>query len=1074
MTFSPAQEKAAVYLLLAVFLLLVLVFGSGAYTAALGSDPYGIVHFARHLARGKFYSDFPVYDWIRPDWDPSESRFVLGGNYIKAGPRMYSKYTIGFPLLLALSIRVLGDYSVLYFNLIVLLALLASLFSLAFLLLRERPGGGWLALSAPLVLMVMVDPAWRLALRPSHDLAGIMFIVAGAALAVRALGDTARIRIVPLLAGAFAFGCAGTLRLPNVLAAVPAGIYFLSRTVGRLRWWKLSLLALLGIVLFSLALSPALVQNQLTSGHPLRPPRPEIVSGERTVLGGLDQASPPPLWIGFFPTTFPEVVRYFWRLWGPLFTLLLLLGLISLRRRPETRWLLVGIPLILILLYSMWVHLMTRYMLAAHPFLIVLMVAGAGRLFRSRPRWWSAAGLALVVFLDFLFRSRAGAGGRLAHLDLFVLAAGVVLWLIFVGGSRIGRGGRSPAILAAALFALFLIRYGLPWLHRPPGFQLEEAKRFGDDIDALIPPESVIFSTKPIFQYINLFSSSYSLRPFEMERIGVEGREGFDRLLARGTGLYLLDNSSYKRDAGKAIPLFRDYYDLTPVGQLPAGRYHLDYQFGQPVCTLYRIEPWSEKELELEFELPEEGAEFLIAFNLRKIHHPDRPRRRLEVELNGEPVPGPFFPGMNFLHRRREELTSPRSKISIRSDRPLPRDIALRVENLFSTYSVDLTGQTGFPDRSAEDIFTEPRLRDADLVRQGWEETGLIVLPTVVLDRTVLIAEIKVKPAWELEEPIALRVSLNREEIARLPLGPGMEWELLRFPLPEQLIDSSRSDLELTVDRPSSPPLSLAEENWGALLLKSVEVRRWFESFPLPLEPDAGYLIAFPLEPLPGTSCPGPYRVLLGGRVLSDDGGAGVYRLIRGPMPGTGPLTRLAPLGPDGSCRPLITRPPYTWAAADRLRIDIGGEDDWAFLERGFYPAELHLDRIPVRWTKEEVRIALPIFPRPGEEIAVTLKTVKHRPPAAFRDAPRVRARFEGKDLPAYPLREEDALYTWILPVETAAPRVATLELRIDPWRPSSYLPTDDNRKLGLMLEWVELEYRAAEKRSAAGEIGVD
>ncbi len=1064
MKFSPLKEKAAVYLVLAVFLLLVLAFGAGAYTAALGSDPYGIVHFARHLARGEFYSDFPVYDWIRPDWDPSESRFVLGGNYIKAGPRMYNKYTIGFPLLLALSIRVLGEYSVYYFNLIVLLALLVALFSLAFLLLRDRPGGGWLALAAPLVLVVMVDPAWRLALRPSHDLAGIMFIVAGAALAVRSLGDPSRIRIIPLLAGAFAFGCAGTLRLPNVLAAVPAGVYFLSRTAGRVRWWKLLILALLGLALFALALSPALVQNQLTSGHPLRPPRPEIVGGERTVLGGLDQASPPPLWIGFFPTTFPEVVRYFWRLWGPLFTLLLLLGLVSLRRRPETKWLLVGIPLILILLYSMWVHLMTRYMLVAHPFLIVLMAAGAGVILRSRPRWWSASGLALVVFLDFLFRSRAGGGDRLAHLDLIALAVGVILWLLFVRGRRIDGGGWSPAILAAALFALFLVRYGVPRLRRPPGFQLTEARRFGDDIDAVVPPESVIFSTKPIFQYIHLFSSSYSLRPFEMERIGVLGREGFDRLLARGTGLYLLDNSSYKRDAGKAVPLFRDYYDLTPVGELPAGRYHLEFQFGQPVCTIYRIESWSEKEVEVEFELPEEGSEFLIAFNLRKTHDPDRPRRLLEAALNGEPVPGPFSPGMNFLYRRREELTSPRSKITIRSDRPLPRDIDLRVENLFSTHSIDLAAETGFPDRAAEDIFTESRLRDADLVRLGWEETALIALPTVVLDQTVLIAEMEVKPARELEETIDLRVSLNREEIARMPLGPGTEWQLLRIPLPERLISSSRSDLELTVDRPSSRPLSLAEENSGALLFESVEVRRWFESFPLPLEPDAGYFIAIPLEPLPGSSCPGPYRVLLDGRVISAAGGAGVHRLIREPMPGSGPLPRLELYNPDGSCRPLITRPPFIWAEAGRLRIDIGGEDDWAFLERGFYPPELHLNRTPVRWTKDEARIALPIFPRPGEEILVTLKTVKHRPPAAFRAAPRVLARFEGNDLAAYPLREEDALYTWILPVKTAAPRVATLELRIDPWRPSSYLPTVDHRKLGLMLEWVELEYRAAEK----------
>lgn len=1060
MILGTKQEKAVLFGLLALVLFLVLVFGFGAYTAALGSDPYGIVHFARHLSRGEFYSDFPVYDWVRPDWDPGESRFVLGGNYIKAGPRMYNKYTIGFPLLLAFSIRVLGGYSVFYFNLIVLLALLAALFTLALGLLRDRPGGWWLALTAPLILLVMVDPAWRLALRPSHDLAGIMFIVAGASLAVRALGDPPRVRLVPLLAGAFAFGCAGTLRLPNVLAALPAGIYFLSRTAGRLRWWKLALLALAGIALFALALSPALIQNQLTSGHPLRPPRPEIVSGERTVLGGLDQASPPPLWIGFFPTTFPETVGYFWRLWGPLFTFLWLVGLISGWRRPETKWLLVGLPLILILFYSMWVHLMTRYMLAAHPFLIVLMVAGAGRILRARPRWWSAAGLALIVILDFLIRSRVGAGSRLAHLDLLALGAGMVLWLLFIRGRRGGKGLIGPVVLAAAFFAFFLVRFGLPWLRRPPAFQLAQARRLGEDIDSLVPPESVIISTKPIFQYILLFSSSYSIRPFEMGRIGIDARIGFDRLLARGTGLYLLDNSSYKRDAGKAVPLFGEYYDLTAVGRLPADRYHLDFQFGKPVCTIYRIEPWSEKELEWEFELPEEGSEFLIAFNLRKIHSARRPRRLLEVELNGRLLPGPFFEGMNFLHRRRDEFSSPRSKLTIRSDQPLPRDIALEVKNLFSTYPVDLAGQTGFPNRAAADIFIEARLRDADLVRLDWGDKGLLTVPTITLPDTVLIAEVEVKKAQVLEEPITLRVSLNGEEIARFPLGPGTDWELFRFPLPARLISASRGELEFTVARPATRSLSLAEENAGALLFQSVTVKRWFESFPLPPAPGPGYFIAFPLAPLPGESCPEPYRIHLGAQETAAGMGTGVQRLILETEAGVSPPARLTARGGDGSCRLLITRAPFIRSAAGRLRIDIGGEDDWAFLERGFYPPELHLNRTPVRWTKESARIALPLFPRPGREIVVSLGTVKHRPPAVFREKPRVWARLDGEELGGYPLREEDAVYSWTLPPGPAVPRVAIFELGVDPWRPSSYLPTVDHRKLGLMLQWVDLEYR--------------
>ncbi len=1065
MILSPVKEKTAVYLLLGLFLLLVLVFGSGSYTAALGSDPFGIVHFAQHLARGKFYSDFPVYDWAKPDWAPDESHFVLGGNYIKAGDRMYCKYTIGFPLLLALSIRILGDYSVYFLNLIVLLILLFALFRLALLFLRGRPGGRWLALAAPLILLVMVDPAWRLALRPSHDLAGIMFIVVGAALAVRALGDSPRIRIPALLAGAFAFGCAGTLRLPNVLAAVPAGMYFLVRVIGRTRWWKIILFSLLGLFLFFLALSPALIQNQLTGGHPLRPPRPEIVGGERTVLGRLDDqpdGSPPPLWIGFFPTTFPDVAGYFWRLWGPLFTFLALLGIISLRRRPETKWLLLGIPLILILLYSMWVHLMTRYMLAAHPFFIVLMVAGAGRLLRSRPRWWSAGGVALVVFLDYLFRNQFRYQHRMTHLNLAVLVVGILLWLLFVGGWRLKPAGRAPAILAAAFFGIFLVRYGVPWLRRPPLFQLAEAKRFGGDIDSLVPPESVIFSTKPIFQYINLFSSSYSLRPFEMTRIRLDSRKGFDRLLARGTGLYLLDNSSYKRDSGKAVPLFRDYYDLTPVGELPADRYHLSFQFGKPVCTVYRIEPWRVKEVDLEFDPPGEGSDFLLAFNLRKIHDPDDPRGLLEVELDGVEVPGPFVNGVNFLPVSRDDLSSGPVRFSVRSDRPLPRDLDLRVESLKSPYPVDLTGETGFPDRAAEDIFTEDRLRDGDLVRMGWERTGLVAIPVISLPGSALVGEVKVRRAQKLQEPFCLRVDLNGEKVGRFPTALGIGSEVFRFSLPGRLISSPRGDLEFTVSPPPTRPLSPSEEYWGSLFFESISVQRWFEEFSISPPPGQGAFIAFSLSPPPGETCPGPYRVLVNGEEKATAPGPGVQRLILGPGDGDRPALLLEARSPDDACRPLIVRPPLIREASERFRIEVGGEEDWAFLERGFYPPELHLGRTPVRWTKGESRIALPLIPREGKELKLTLKAIRIRPPAAFRTGPRVSARLDGRDLGEHFLREEDALYSWTLPAESGEPRVALLELRVDPWRPSSYFPTADRRRLGLMLEWMELAYRPA------------
>jgi len=64
----------------------------------------------------------------------------------------------------------------------------------------------------------------------------------------------------------------------------------------------------------------------------------------------------------------------------------------------------------------------------------------------------------------------------------------------------------------------------------------------------------------------------------------------------------------------------------------------------------------------------------------------------------------------------------------------------------------------------------------------------------------------------------------------------------------------------------------------------------------------------------------------------------------------------------------------------------------------------------------------------------MTLKTIRNRPSAVYRSAPRVDARLDGLDLGGHLLRNT--------------------------WRPFRYLPTPDRRRLGLMLEWIKLEYR--------------
>ena len=213
--------KIFAYAVLVIFFLTVIIFGLGGYYAGLGSDPYGIVHFADHLARGKIYSDFPVYNWFKKDWRPGEAYFVLHGNYVLREGKMSCKYTIGFPLLLAVSINIFGSGSVYYANVFILLILLWFHFKLARVIFSDRPDGLLLSVLAPILLLVMISRLWSLSLRPSRDLSALMFIVAGCYLGIMALRRLPHINFFYLIFGAFCLGFSASIRVPNILVGLP-------------------------------------------------------------------------------------------------------------------------------------------------------------------------------------------------------------------------------------------------------------------------------------------------------------------------------------------------------------------------------------------------------------------------------------------------------------------------------------------------------------------------------------------------------------------------------------------------------------------------------------------------------------------------------------------------------------------------------------------------------------------------------------------------------------------------------------------------------------------------------------
>ena len=1082
------SQKIFAYAVLVIFFITVVVFGLGGYYAGLGSDPYGIVHFADHLARGKIYSDFPVYNWFKRDWEPGESHFVLHGNYVLSEGKMFCKYTIGFPLLLAVSINILGSGSVYYANVFILLILLWFHFKLARIIFSDHPDGLLLSVLSPILLMVMISRLWSLSLRPSRDLSALMFIVAGCYLGIMALRRISRINFLYLISGAFCLGFSASIRLPNVLVGLPAIGYLMARMAGKVRFTRFVAVVVVALLFFSAALGPAFIQNYLSTGNSLKPPRPEIV--ERDVLEAeeapvpppfwlslfprpmrplldLRDPTPPPFWLGFFKTTAPDTAAYFWRLYGPLFAVLILIGLSSEWRKPEVKFLLLGIPLIFVLFYSMWVHLMIRYMLIAQPFLIILAVGGIGRLIRGKKHLLISLAFLLLVGIDTWFRWRWRYRFGMEDLNVFIFIFAVALWISATWNWKklsrtIRLGGLSLVVLV-----LFTAKYGPVWAGSNRLFQLPEARRLGEDIDQVVEEGSVIFATKPAANYISLFSESYSIRPFEMNRVGVDQVEGLNRILDEGVKLYLIDSSGWKRDATKAIPGFREYYDVIPAGRLNMDEYFLEGNFGKPVCTIYRIKRWSEREVEVDLPVPEGGGDYLLMLNVghlwegRAAIDQGGGREWVTLDLNGNILDHQIKNNINFIRIPEDFILRPVSRLTINSDRPLPSRIDFRLQSLADGYVVELAEQLGFPDRSRPDGFSEARLRDGDLVRLGWDTPGLVVIPTVSLPNTVLTVEIKVKNDRNFPEPVWLKAAISGQEIFKRAIPRGLGWQRISIPIPERYISSVGSNLELTAYPSEDHRLTAGEERTGALLFEEIAVVRKIKTVLLPTPRSGYYFLGFSFQP--GQSderCLPDYRILVDGKEVRSGVSPGVQRLILSPDDLVIPESVLEVTSLDAHCDGLIDPRIILFPLEDEITINLGDETDRIFIDDGFFAREIHMDKIPVRWTGPAPRLTVPLPLAEEGECYLRIKVVDPGPPR--RDGPDLmEVKLDGQSIGSIPLEPGERVYSLPIPSDEYGGeqsfRMAELELTVPLWSPAHYLGTADKRQLGVMLDWIKL-----------------
>ena len=146
------------------------------------------------------------------------------------------------------------------------------------------------------------------------------------------------------------------------------------------------------------------------------------------------------------------------------------------------------------------------------------------------------------------------------------------------------------------------------------------------------------------------------------------------------------------------------------------------------------------------------------------------------------------------------------------------------------------------------------------------------------------------------------------------------------------------------------------------------------------------------------------------------------------------------------------------YPAGKEVLINLGTPGDKLFIESGFYHREKHLNRTPVRWTRQTAVLRIPVAP--GEETDPTVNFHVVDTGISRDEIGTVSFELQGKNLGNLTLQPGEKTYRLKLSGTIPSPGIATMTFRSSTWQPSRELGVKDSRKLGIMLDWVKLEYR--------------
>jgi len=629
--------------ILIVFLFLFAAFVWLNHSCFVQSDPSIYLSFARSLARGDYFIDYPP-EKLLIETLPRENYYrTLYGHIIKEG-QSFSMVAIGYPLFLSLFIRWGGTFGPFFANGLVFIGLFASLYFFTEKLFNNKPHHRLISISSVLLYFLLNQQHIAYLLRTYRDPLSYMFMLLGLWVFFKFINSGKKI-ILMIPAGLF-IGLACTARETSFLCVLPMMLIYSVKSI-REKSFHLIKPGLLFLIFFIIGCSPLLLQNYINTGNPLLHTQNMVRRGltvpdEQQTESGLSGFLVPGSKLEYFQKTSLSHVKKLWDKYGIVFIAFFLAGVYYGRKQDAVVFFLVPFIIIYVLFYSFLGKSPWRYIFVIHMAVVPLIAYGMLRLVKT------------VLKPEEKY-----------------LKYGLIILLLFTAYRMLGQTPRKP-------------------------FQTKQAAAFAEKFDRVVPKNSVVLAERTLRSNIDYLTKSYCLRLSDVLRpaAAITTNRAIEYYMDKFGGVYFFDNIDlglYRKFNYTPVTrqMILDHFDLTHVKSFKASTYNLERLFGKEECSLWKIMRWKQNRSRQTIEI-RRIEDSVLTVNARKLWNNGFERSYVELYFNDHLLSDSISDGINFISLPKELITSSKSVIELKSDAPVPTDLEPRIVSIYDDILIDI------------------------------------------------------------------------------------------------------------------------------------------------------------------------------------------------------------------------------------------------------------------------------------------------------------------------------------------------------------------------------------------------